>query len=223
MNRIAFLLSLICLPLIAFSQSNFGSWYMSFNTIKFNQKWQFQNDIQYRTFNFHTDMEQLMLRGGFGYNLTKDNNNLLQGYALIRSGRLGEEPAEDENHFNEHRLYQQFITRQQFGRFYISHRYRVEERFLPSDFKIRFRYFLNVKATLSNKKMTDKTIYAAFYNELFINGQGVLFDRNRLFAAMGYAFTPSARLEIGVMSQIYQKSHRPQLQIGFFKTFDLGK
>lgn len=213
----------IFISLFSTAQSDFGAWYMSFNTVKFGDRWQFQNDVQYRNFNFVGDLEQLMLRGGFGYNLTENNNNLLQGYAFIRSGEIGTDNEAEELRVNEHRLYQQFITKQQFGRFYLAHRYRLEERFIEDLFKIRFRYFLNLKVALSRPKIEDNTLYAAFYNELFIHGQDILFDRNRLYGAIGFAFSPSTRLEIGSMAQLYQGNYRPQLQVGFFKTFDLRK
>jgi hypothetical protein len=204
---------------ISLSQSDFGAWYMSFNNVNLGEKWQIQNDIQYRSFNAGTDMEQLMLRGGIGYNLSDKNNNLLLGYAFIRSGELGTEDQNLENHFNEHRIYQQFITKQSFGRFYFSHRYRLEERFLNDDFKVRFRYFLNLKVAITNKELVKNTFYFSMYNEIFINGQGTLYDRNRLYGAFGFQISDSFRVDLGTMVQIYQNGYRPQLQLGVFKTF----
>ena len=71
---------------------------MSFNTVNLGENWQIQNDIQYRSFNAVTDMEQLMLRGGIGYNLSDKNNNLLlllldqpqqgQGTIVLRLGSI---------------------------------------------------------------------------------------------------------------------------------------
>jgi hypothetical protein len=196
---------------------------MSFNSLDFGKKWQFQNDIQYRSFNYGSDLEQLMQRGGIGYNITDKNNNILQGYAFIRSGEIGTKNQSDEDLLYELRFYQHFITNQLFGRFYITHRYRLEERFLQEQFKVRFRYFLNIKFTFSESELQNRTLYAALYNEIFINGQENIFDRNRLYGALGFAFTPSTRVEIGAMSQIYQDTFRPQLQIGIFKTFDLRR
>lgn len=54
------------------------------------------------------------------------------------------------------------------------------------------------------------------YNELFINGRGVLFDRNRSFAALGYFFMKNLRLEAGMMVQLYEKSRRAQFQLAVF-------
>ena len=201
------------------SQSDFGAWYMSFNNVNLGENWQIQSDIQYRSFNAGTDLEQLMLRGGIGYNLSENNNNLLLGYAFIRVGEFGKANTDLENHFNEHRIYQQFITKQSFGRFYFSHRYRLEERFLKDDILVRFRYFLNLRVALNNKDLIKNTFYFSTYNEIFINGQGVLFDRNRLYGAFGYQISDSFRVDLGAMAQIYQTSYRPQLQLGVFKTF----
>jgi hypothetical protein len=59
------------------------------------------------------------------------------------------------------------MTKQHFGRLYLQHRYRIEERFLPNSFDLRFRYFLSANIALSNKELIDKTIYLSLYNELF--------------------------------------------------------
>lgn len=212
-------LTILFFASVTHAQSDFGAWYMTFNTISLKNNWQIQNDIQYRSFNAGTDMEQLMLRGGIGYNLSEKNNNLLLGYAFIRSGELGTEDQELENHFNEHRIYQQFITKQNFGRLYISHRYRLEERFLNDDFNVRFRYFLNLRIAITKKELVENTLYFSTYNEIFINGQGTLYDRNRLYGALGYQISNSFRVDVGTMAQIYQDSYRPQFQLGLFKAF----
>ena len=46
---------------------------------------------------------------------------------------------------DEHRIFQQFITKQQFGRVNIQHRYRFEQRFMNDDFKMRLRYFVVIE------------------------------------------------------------------------------
>lgn len=212
-------LTAIFFALINHAQTDYGAWYMTFNTISLSENWQVQNDIQYRSFNAGTDMEQLMLRGGLGLNLSEENNNLLLGYAFIRSGELGAENQEFESHFNEHRIYQQFITKQRFGRFYFSHRYRLEERFLTNNFLVRFRYFLNLRIAITKKKLVANTLYFSTYNEIFINGQDTLYDRNRLYGALGYQISDSFRIDVGTMAQIYEQDYRAQFQLGFFKAF----
>ena len=164
-----FIALLILIPFSAFSQkSDFGNWLIYFGDKKINQKFNWHHEVQYRSFNFIDDTEQLLLRTGLGYNLTENNNNILLGYAFIYS-----EPyitnSDLKTNFNEHRIYQQFITRQSFGRMSLQHRYRFEQRFFEDDFRMRLRYFLSCNIAINNAQMGDKTIYFSAYNEIFVN------------------------------------------------------
>jgi len=199
----------------AFSQrSSTGNWFIYFGNQSINKKWNWHNEVQYRNYNFAGDLEQLMLRTGIGRNLSDNNNNLLLGYAFVLSGRY--DSSGRKNTSNEHRIFQQFITRQNFGRVFLQHRYRLEERFLPGDFKVRLRYFLAANIPLNKKEMSAKAIYASLYNEIFIHTESPLLDRNRVYGALGYVINKSLKAEIGFMSQLYEKSHRNQLQVVFF-------
>ena len=212
--RVTILLFCLLLFGAAFSQkSSTGNWFIYFGNQSINKKWNWHNEVQYRNYNMAGDLEQLMLRTGIGHNLT-DNNNLLLGYAFILSGRY--DSAGHKNYTNEHRIFQQFITRQNFGRIFLQHRYRLEERFLPGDFKMRFRYFLAANIPLNKKEMSAKAVYASLYNEIFIHTESPLFDRNRIYGALGYVINKSLKAEIGFMSQLHEKSHRNQLQVVFF-------
>lgn len=205
------ILTLLPLSLLA-QQSDFGNWFIYFGDKKINPRFNWHHEVQYRNYNFIGDIEQLLLRTGIGYNLTENNNNILVGYAFIYS-----EPytagTNDKTNFNEHRIYQHFITRQSFNRVYLQHRYRFEQRFLQDDFRLRFRYFLSMNIALNQKQMTDKTIYASAYNEIFLNTKKTYFDRNRLYGGIGYRFSKSVRAEIGVMNQTTNTSSRNQLNL----------
>jgi len=212
---------LLLIPLQGMAQdSQSGNWLMYFGNQKINDRWNWHNEIQYRNYNFVGDLEQLLLRTGIGYNLSANNNNLLLGYAYIHS-----EPyiagTDEKSNVNEHRIFQQFITRQQFSRFYLQHRYRIEERFIEDDFKMRFRYFLGLNIPLNKKEMVSKAVYLSLYNEIFIQPKSPVFDRNRIYGAIGYVFSKNIRIEAGWMTQLLEKSHRGQFQIAMFNTMQL--
>ncbi|TRX23093.1 DUF2490 domain-containing protein [Flavobacterium franklandianum] len=213
-----------CLLLVLFLATNanaqktdVGNWFLYFGNQKINNRWNFHNEVQYRNYNFAGDLEQLLLRTGIGYNLSENNNNLLLGYAYIHS-----EPyiagTDEKLNTNEHRIFQQFITKQQFGRVNFQHRYRFEQRFIEDDFKMRARYFLSLNIPINKKAMDKNTIYASAYNEIFINTEGNYFDRDRIYGGLGYCFSKSLKMELGVMSQIQQNSSRTQFQIMFFNS-----
>ena len=192
-----------------------GNWFIYFGNQAIDKKWNWHNEVQYRNYNLAGDTQQLLLRTGIGYNLTDNNNNLLLGYAYINSKNyVGD--GDDKISSDENRIYQQFITRQNFGRIYIQHRYRVEERFLKDDFQMRFRYFLALNVPLNKPTMEDKAFYISAYNEIFINAQSPAFDRNRIYGALGYVINKNFKIEAGFMRQIQEKSGRNQFQIAFY-------
>lgn len=164
------------------------------------------------------DLEQLILRTGVGYNLSENNNNILLGYAYVHSEPyIGNSDKKTET--EEHRIYQQFITRQAHGRFVLQHRYRFEQRFIEDDFRMRVRYFLGANIALTHKQMEDKTLYLSLYNEIFINTKKTYFDRNRLYGGLGYRFSKHVRTEIGFMNQTTNTVSRNQLNIMAFVNF----
>lgn len=193
-------------------KSDTGNWFIYFGNQAINKRWNWHNEIQYRNYNFAGDTQQLLLRTGIGYNLTENNNNILLGYGYINSQNYL--PNTDEKtDTNEHRIYQQFTSRQNFGRVYIQHRYRVEERFLNDDFNMRFRYFLSLNIPINKPTMEAKAFYISAYNEIFLNAEAPVFDRDRLYGALGYVINKNFKVEAGFMRQIQENTGRNQFQI----------
>jgi hypothetical protein len=207
-----------------------GNWFIYFGNQAIDKKWNWWNEVQYRNYNFAGDLQQLLLRTGIGYNLTENNNNVLLGYAFIHSQNYVTN-SDNKVSSDEHRIYQQFVTRQNYGRVFIQHRYRIEERFLNSDFKMRFRYFLSFNVPLNQKTMSPNTLYLSAYNEIFantLNGNlantnslNSVFDRNRLYGAIGYVFNKNVKLEFGYLSQMLGGGSRSQFQVVVFNNLPL--
>ena len=127
--------------------------------------------------------------------------------------------TDDKNSVNEHRIYQQFITKQSIGKLKLSHRYRFEQRFVEDDFKMRLRYFLSFKLPFKTNEEGDYKWYASAYNEIFLNTESSVFDRNRLYGGLGYKLNKSIRFEVGYMNQFFETSSRDQLNIITFVNF----
>ena len=195
--------------------SDLGNWLIYIGSNKLSERWNLHTEVQYRNYNFIGDLEQLLLRTGIGYNLTEGNNNVLLGYGYILSENYIDGTDEKES-VNEHRIFQQFITKQKFGRFGLQHRYRFEQRFIESDFKLRFRYFLAVTAALTKPTLEPKTLYLSAYNEIFLNTKSPVFDRNRLYGGLGWKFTQKVRAEFGYMVQFFDQGSRDQLNFFVF-------
>ena len=61
--------------------------------------------------------------------------------------------------------------------------------------------------------MRRNAVYGSFFNELFVELKKVEFDRNRLYAGLGYAINDDIRIETGYLIQSQKNSTRGQLQL----------
>ncbi len=220
--------SIFCLQTLKAQNPNqMGAWYMYFFDTKFGEsQFGIQGDVQYRNWNIMGDLEQLLLRSGFTYRPKNTTIKLTLGYAHIISGALGE--SNDTS--VESRIYQEALLPQKIGkRIYLTHRFRYEQRFVENqDFRTRYRYnlFMNIPF---NKEATfqKNTIYAALYNELFINGQQDIgdgrtvefFDRNRTYLGLGYVLNPKIKFQLGWMNQKTNAQGKGQLQVSMHHNF----
>jgi len=191
-----------------------GTWFQYFGNQKINKKFNWHNEIQYRDYNFIGDINQLLLRTGIGYNLSENNNNILLGYAFIQSHTYIDSVNKITK--NENRIFQQFITKEKLGTFYLLNRLRLEERFLSNDYKTRFRYFLSVNKPLNKKAMEKNAIYLSAYDEIFLNFQSPVFDQNRLYGGVGYCLNNNLRIETGFMAQMFKDRTQSQFVLMFF-------
>ncbi|MEQ9229848.1 MAG: DUF2490 domain-containing protein [Cyclobacteriaceae bacterium] len=219
----------ILIPFISKAQvdeDQLGAWYMYFYTAKFkNSQWGLQGDAQYRNWDVGGDLEQLLLRSGVTYTPRNANVLLTFGYANITTGAFGESTSTSV----ENRIYQEAMYPVQLGaRIYLNHRFRFEQRFVKGqDFRTRYRYNLFMNVPLNSTEMTERTVYLALYNEIFLNGQKDIgggnevetFDRNRFYAALGYYLTPRLKTQLGVMRQTTSTIGKNQLQVSLHHSF----
>ncbi|MDQ3072573.1 MAG: DUF2490 domain-containing protein [Bacteroidota bacterium] len=202
------------------NEDKMGAWYMYFfNTTFKESRWGVQGDIQYRNWNMGGDLEQLLLRGGVTYQPESANIKFTLGYGNVTTGNYGL----DNSTTIENRIYQEALFPVQFGkRFYTNHRFRFEQRFNEKqNLRTRYRFNLFLNVALNKPEMEKGTVYLALYNELFMNGQRnigngatvELFDRNRLYSAVGYMINKSLQVQVGMMNQTTDHWSKNQLQL----------
>jgi len=228
-RKLVFFILLFIIPAVSLkaqvNDEKSGGWYMYFWDTEFGtSKFGLQGDVQYRNWNIIGDLEQLLLRAGVTYS-PSDNIKLTLGYGNITSGDFGDSNATS----TESRIYQEALLPHKISnRIYLKHRFRYEQRWVENqDFRTRYRYNLFLNIPLNQPNLNKNSIYLAFYNEIFINGQKDLgngrsveiFDRNRLYGAIGYALKGNLKLQVGYMEQTLNTSSKGQIQLSVHHNF----
>ncbi len=229
----------LLIPLLAFGQTpqprihshQFNGWYMYFGDHPVKGRWEVHLEEQWRRHDGILKWQQNLFRPGVNYQVN-ERFTLTGGYAHIRTHPYGDYPAPAR--FDEHRLWQQAVVTQRFGRVRWQHRLRQEQRWIESPtvpdlwrYTNRFRYFGKGVVPLKGRW------FFAFYDEVFINlppnsGPRKV-DQNRAYAAIGRRVGRHNSIEAGYLYQVIAQAngrvfeHNHTLQIGFFSRAPLGR
>ena len=219
---IAALASISIAPLAAQErgEDQLGSWAMLFTTNRISEKLSIHAEAQYRTYEFGKNFNQLLLRTALNYHIS-DKAMASFGYGYITTDTDFQE-FENERNVTEHRIYQQFVLKNELGNFKFSHRYRLEQRFINRPFgenstEHRARYFLRVTYPLND------TWYLTAYDEVFINLQNDFFGQNRLYGAVGYNFNENLNMQVGYLKNDFTVYTFDRFQMALFIKTDLRK
>ena len=207
-------------PLSA-QQDIVGNWLMYFGTNRLSDNLSIHSEVQYRN---HTlapvNIEQLLLRTGLNYHVAK-NAVLTAGYGYIASHDFESEQTEPES--KEHRIFQQFILTNKVSRLKFEHRYRLEQRWVNDNYKNRIRYRLMVFLPLNKPTIEQGTLFLGVYDEVFVNTKDTFFDRNRLYAALGYQLSKTTQVQLGYLRQRVNDFGKNYLQFGVVYNPDFRK
>ncbi len=223
----------IGIPAVSWSQTRQQAvqqhgWYMLFGNHRIDQHWGLHTEYQFRRHGLIEEWQQSLLRVGIDYHIDP-HCTLTAGYGWIVTFPYGEQPSITTLH--ENRLWQQAVLRQNSGRIRFNHRLRFEQRWvehydrLPDgslaytgrNYSDRFRYRFLVDLPLNKAVFEKNTLFVSVYNEFFVNyGRNLKlnrFDQNRLYAAMGYQFSPNGNVQLGYMQQLIVKSNAWQEEL----------
>ena len=225
----------MALPLAADTDDNGNAWFMYFGDHPVAKtRWGIHLEGQWRRANVGTQWQQLLLRPGVNFQLTK-KVMLTGGYGYVMSHRYGDFP--NPSGHNEHRFWEQATITQRIWKLDFQHRLRQEQRligvmtrqpdgnFQRTDWRYenRSRYMLRTNIPLP---YWDKKYYIGIYDEIFMNfGKNVasnVFDQNRAYIAIGRNIPKQTRIEVGYMEQTVQQrsglvfEHNHTLQVAVY-------
>jgi len=84
---------------------------------------------------------------------------------------------------------------------------------------MRLRYFLSLNIPFKDNESGKSSFYFSAYNEIFLNTESAVFDRNRLYGGLGYIINKNIKLELGYMNQFFETSNRDQINLITFVNF----
>ena len=232
-----FLLTMLCsLSQLAIAQTQHQStgWLFLMNNTKISKRWGTHLDVQLRSSDQFSLLRNFMFRPGLTY-FINDKSDVTLGYLLNETFSGQDMIGTRNNTLTEHRIWQQYIYKHKISTVNVSHRLRLEQRFMEQNagqdlFAQRFRYFFRMILPLEKGKQDfDKGPFAALQNELFFNVQnkgklnGSVFDQNRAYLAAGYRFSKKMDLEVGYLNQavkgLRQNSMNHAVQLALYTRF----
>ena len=184
-----------------------GSWLMYFGTHHLNDKYSIHYETP-RNYEAINNFFQLLPRVGLNYKI--DGNSMVTaGYAFIPT-QTDFDGGWGNNMVTENRIWEQFILRNSIGNIKIRHRYRLEQRWIKSQFQLnqidpvrnttyknRARYMLSLKIPISKNK--DFPLFLSIYDEIFLNISDEPFNQNRLYGAIGYQINNNTNVQLGYL------------------------
>jgi hypothetical protein len=80
------------------------------------------------------------------------------------------------------------------------------------------RYFLAINLLLNKPAWEKNCFYLSAYNELFVQSRKPdVFDRNRVYGALGWVPKKGLRIELGYMSQMLKNTSREQVMLVLYQ------
>ncbi|OZI07148.1 hypothetical protein BWI93_16360 [Siphonobacter sp. BAB-5385] len=181
-----------------------GSWFIGTVVLPGGEKkWGGFAEVQARSNSVFQEFFYSELKGGVTYDINKNFTVGMAGgrYATYDFQDLSAGPLNTEG-----RMWEQLVINQYLDRLRFEHRYRVEQRWFTfrdgtHPYRNRIRYRLNMFIPLNNKSIKEKTYFISIFDEIFLNPKGPTFERNRLFAGLGYQITKHWTVQVGWVNQ----------------------
>jgi hypothetical protein len=176
--------------------SQFNAWAVYSGTHSISNKWALYTDFQFRRHQLFVKPLQIQARGVVDYKLN-ENITVSQGYVGTWASPYGKQVSQRFHNF-EHRPFQQLTFNNKSDRFYLSHRYRLEQRWIGTykatafsdsaktiaiiaddstyqqsvfdrwEFRNRVRYRFLVNVPLNHSELINHTLFLQMNNEVFI-------------------------------------------------------
>nr|WP_281397808.1 DUF2490 domain-containing protein [Winogradskyella flava] len=186
-----------------------GSWYTYGSNHRLSERFSITpyGELRFYEASSNYNLVFASLRGS--YHLDSKSSVGL-GYAYLDIDTVFE--FDNMPNIHEHRIFEQYVYKQNVGKVRLQHRGRLEQRFLDfndrNELQNRFRYRLSLKYDL------NKTFFVLVSDEPFVNFQNQVFHENRFYSGIGINVLKNSQIQLGYLSQHIRKNRLNRIQIG---------
>lgn len=205
---------LLAFSMTSTAQSRPGAWLMYWGTHPVGKHWEVYSEWQMRQKEMAANHEQLLLRAGVGRKLNK-HLSLGSGYGSISYYNSSNDLVRPDA--MEHRWWGQMVHQRRDKSNILEHRIRTEHRWHENVPDWRWRYRIMWIHPIHVFNDDNDALVVHLSNELFVHRGASWFDRNRIFAAIGYHCNTHCEIQAGyLVQQAYQQTMGNYLQLGFW-------
>lgn len=209
--------------------TNNQQWLQYYNQLKLSKSLTLFSDVSLRRINNFDKWSQITLRSGLGYRLI-ENVNGVTGMACFMFY------SNDKPSKIEFRPYQEFNSQQQFFRFSIEHRFRMEGRYFRKindgiiasntnfNFRYRYRLFCKIPLLKLSDSIPDRKLLLNIGDEILINAGNEIkynmLDNNRLLIGLAFQVNQNLNLsftynyQFGQRSSVFAYEHSDIIWVG---------
>lgn len=204
------------------SRDNYNMWFQYLMSARLTDKSTLTALSQYRSFDLAYDTRLFLVSAYVDYEVANDVKPAA-GFMFLVLDSYKTDNSKKERY--EKRPFQQVTLGGNIGRTSVSHRFRVEERFIsnPDEFIVRLRYLISLRIPFNRKGEKEK-LYGILKNELRMNVvKEDPFDSNRLTAGLGIKVGKNSAIEVAFINQLETGSTSNYGYIGYRNSFDWRK
>ncbi|MDP9961190.1 DUF2490 domain-containing protein [Chryseobacterium lathyri] len=204
------------------SRDNYNMWFQYLMSAKLTDKSTLTALSQYRSFDLAYDTRLFLISAYVDYEIANEVKPAA-GFMFLVLDSYKSDNSKKERY--EKRPFQQVTLGGNIGRTSVSHRFRVEERFIsnPDEFIVRLRYLISLKIPFNRTGEKEK-LYGILKNELRMNVvKEDPFDSNRLTAGLGMKIGKNSAIEVAFINQLETGSTSNYGYIGYRNSFDWRK
>lgn len=191
------------------SEDYLGTWYTYGSNHRISERFSLTPYGEFRFYESSSNynLAFISLRGN--YHLYP-NSSVGLGYAFLDIDNVFE--FDHRPNIKEHRLIEQYVYKHNWGKIKVTHRGRLEQRFL--DFRTRNEVQHRLRYQISLKYSFNKTFYTLLSEEPFANFQDQAFHENRFYFGFGANVLKHAQFNIGYLKQHIRKNNLNRIQVG---------